>query len=126
MALRRQCRAPKPLFLLPDPLTRLARSVRMRHAGAMSEALRELIDIAGRHADGRRVRTAIPHVSIGRSEATTAPVAGVWGSGILFVLQGAKTVLIGDRALRYDPASYFIYTVETPTISRLMVGVSTV
>lgn len=92
----------------------------MRDAGAMSEALRELIDIAGRHADGRRVRTAIPHVSIGRSETTTAPVAGVWGSGILFVLQGAKTVLIGDRALRYDPASYFIYTVETPTISQIV------
>ncbi|MER8790117.1 AraC family transcriptional regulator [Mesorhizobium sp. M0983] len=44
----------------------------------------------------------------------------MWGSGILFVLQGAKTVLIGSRALRYKPASYFIYTVETPTISQIV------
>jgi AraC-like DNA-binding protein len=86
----------------------------------MSEALQELIDIAGRHARGRRTTTAIPRVSIGLSEIPTAPMAGVWGSGVLFVLQGAKTVLIGDRTLRYDPASYFIYTVDTPTISQLV------
>ena len=114
------CRAPEPISLLPNPIILLARPIRMRDAGAMIEALRELIEIAGRHANGRRAKTAIPHVSIGRSEATTSPVAGVWGSGILFVLQGAKTVLIGDRTLRYDPASYFIYTVETPTISQLV------
>ncbi|MER8552404.1 AraC family transcriptional regulator [Mesorhizobium sp. M1217] len=86
----------------------------------MSEALQELIEIAGRHARGRRTRTAVPGVSIGRSEVATAPLPGVWGSGILFVLQGAKTVLIGSRALRYKPASYFIYTVETPTISQIV------
>lgn len=120
MAYPWQRRAPKPLPLLPNPLTTVALRVWMRDARAMSEALRELIDIAGRHARGRRTATAIPRVSIGRSEVTTAPVAGVWGSGILFVLQGAKTVLIGDRALRYNPASYFIYTVETPTISQLV------
>lgn len=125
MALHWRCRAPEPLFLLPNPLTRLARCIWMRDAGAMSEALRELIDIAGRHAQGRRARTAIPRVSIGRSEATTTPVPGVWGSGILFVLQGAKTVLIGDRALRYDPASYFVYTVDTPTISQIVGATAT-
>ncbi|MER8427029.1 AraC family transcriptional regulator [Mesorhizobium sp. M0435] len=86
----------------------------------MNEALQELIEIAGRHARGRRTRTAVPRVSIGRSEVATAPLPGVWGSGILFVLQGAKTVLIGSRALRYNPASYFIYTVETPTISQIV------
>ncbi|MER8711767.1 AraC family transcriptional regulator [Mesorhizobium sp. M1295] len=86
----------------------------------MNEALQELIEIAGRHARGRRTRTAVPRVSIGRSEVATAPLPGVWGSGILFVLQGAKTVLIGSRALRYKPASYFIYTVETPTISQIV------
>ncbi|MER9051176.1 AraC family transcriptional regulator [Mesorhizobium sp. M0142] len=86
----------------------------------MNEALQELIEIAGRHARGRRTRTAVPRVSIGCSEVATAPLPGVWGSGILFVLQGAKTVLIGSRALRYKPASYFIYTVETPTISQIV------
>ena len=120
MEQHRKRRAPEPLSLLPNPLTMVARRVGMRDARAMSEPLRELIDIAGRHARGRRTATAIPRVSIGRSEVTTAPLAGVWGSGILFVLQGAKTVLIGDRSLRYNPASYFIYTVDTPTISQLV------
>lgn len=86
----------------------------------MSEALDELIDIADRHARGRRTKTAIPRVSIGRSEVVTVPLPGVWGSGILFVLRGAKTVLVGDRTLRYNPASYFIYTVDTPAISQII------
>ncbi|TPN67069.1 AraC family transcriptional regulator, partial [Mesorhizobium sp. B1-1-5] len=39
----------------------------------MREALLELIAIAGRHAHGRRTRTAIPRVTIGRSEVPTPP-----------------------------------------------------
>ncbi|RUU49030.1 AraC family transcriptional regulator, partial [Mesorhizobium sp. M2C.T.Ca.TU.002.02.1.1] len=37
----------------------------------MNEALQELISIAGRHANGRRTKTAIPRVTIGRSEVPT-------------------------------------------------------
>jgi AraC-like DNA-binding protein len=86
----------------------------------MSAALRELIEIANRHARGRRTRTAIPGVSISRSEAATPSEPGLCEPSALFVLQGAKSMLIGDRALRYDPASYFIYAVDTPAAGQLL------
>lgn len=86
----------------------------------MSEVLKELLEIAGRHAHGRRTKTAIPRVLISRSEAPTPPLPGVCEPAALFVLQGVKSVLIGDRALRYDPASYFIYALETPATGQII------
>ncbi|KRB19348.1 MULTISPECIES: AraC family transcriptional regulator [Mesorhizobium] len=86
----------------------------------MEEVLRELIGIAGRHAHGRRTKTAIPRVTIGRSEVATPPLPELCQPTALFVLQGTKTVLIGDRTLRYGAGSYFIYAVETPATSQLL------
>lgn len=86
----------------------------------MEEVLQELIAIAGRHAHGRRTRTAIPRVSIGRSEIATPPLPELCQPTALFVLQGTKTVLIGDRTLRYGAGSYFVYAVETPATSQLI------
>jgi AraC-like DNA-binding protein len=86
----------------------------------MTEVLAELLDIAARHACGRRTKTAIPRVAISRSQDPTPPVAALCEPAALFVLQGAKSVLIGDRTLRYDPASYYVYTVETPAVGQLI------
>lgn len=38
----------------------------------------------------------------------------------LFVLQGTKSVLIGERTLRYQAGSFFVYAVETPATSQLI------
>jgi AraC-like DNA-binding protein len=92
----------------------------MRNAEKMSQALEELLEIAGRHARGRRTKTAIPRVLISRSGAPTPPLPGLCEPAALLVLQGVKSVLIGDRALRYDPASYFIYAVETPATGQVI------
>ncbi|TJV45748.1 MAG: AraC family transcriptional regulator [Mesorhizobium sp.] len=86
----------------------------------MEETLQELIAIAGRHAHGRRTKTAIPRVSVGRSEVATPPLPELCQPTALFVLQGTKTVLIGDRTLRYGAGSYFVYAVETPATSQLI------
>jgi len=86
----------------------------------MEDALQELIAIAGRHAHGRRTKTAIPRVTIGRSAVPTPPLPELCQPTVLFVLQGAKTVLIGDRTLRYGAGSYFVYAVETPATSQLI------
>ncbi|PBC04646.1 AraC family transcriptional regulator [Mesorhizobium sp. WSM3860] len=86
----------------------------------MNEALQELIAIAGRHARGRRTRTAVPRVTIGRSEVPTPPLPELCQPTALFVLQGTKSVLIGDRTLRYSAGSCFVYAVETPATSQLI------
>jgi AraC-like DNA-binding protein len=113
-------RAPETLSILPDPLTGLHARVWRSNAGAMIQALQELLEIASRHARGRRTRTAIPGVSISRSEGPTPPQPSLCEPAALFVLQGAKSVLIGDRALRYDQASYFIYAVDTPAVGQVV------
>jgi AraC-like DNA-binding protein len=107
-------------LILPNPLTQLRSPGRMRDAGPMSQVLEELLEIAGCHARGRRIKTAIPRVSISRSEIPTPPLVSLCEPAALFVLQGVKSVLIGDRVLRYYPASYFIYAVEMPATGQVI------
>lgn len=57
---------------------------------------------------------------ISRSEAPTLSQPRLCEPSALFVVQGAKSVLIGDRVLRYAPGNYFIYAVETPAIGQLL------
>jgi AraC-like DNA-binding protein len=85
----------------------------------MRPVLQELIEIAERHARGRRTETALPRVLISRSEAATPPEPTLCEPAALFVLQGSKTVLIGNRVLRYGPGDHFIYTVQTPATGQV-------
>jgi AraC-like DNA-binding protein len=86
----------------------------------MHPILQDLIEIAGRHARGRRTTTPIPRVLISRGEAPTPPEQTLCEPAALFVLQGSKTVLIGDQVLRYDPGHHFIYTVQTPATGQVV------
>jgi AraC-like DNA-binding protein len=76
--------------------------------------LSPLRELAARHARGRQTETAIPRVAIHTGYETTKPQAGIYGPALCLVLQGAKEVTIGDRRLRYDPASYFVASLELP------------
>ena len=73
-----------------------------------------------RHARGRRTTTAIPRVLISRSETPTSPEPTLAEPAALFVLQGSKTVLIGDQMLSYDPGHHFVYTVQTPATGQIV------
>jgi len=86
----------------------------------MRPVLQDLIETAGRHARGRRTTTAIPRVLISRSETPTPPEPRLCEPAALFVLQGSKTVLIGDRILRYDSGHHFVYTVEVPATGQVV------
>jgi AraC-like DNA-binding protein len=81
----------------------------------MQEQLTRLCSLAGRHGDGRSTATPIPRVAIHQArETTTRAMPGVFEPMLCMVLQGAKEVMIGERRLRYDPASYFIASLELP------------
>lgn len=80
----------------------------------MHEQMSQLRTLASRHATGPRTETAIPRLVISTSRATTAIQSGVFEPMFCLVLQGAKEVTIGERKLRYDPASYFIATLDVP------------
>ena len=80
----------------------------------MADQLRQLRDIALRHADGRRTQTAVPRLVISLGHQATRPVPSLYEPMLCVVLQGAKEVIIGERRLRYDPATYFIGALELP------------
>ena len=81
---------------------------------SMRDALDQIRDIVDRHAAHPRRSGVLPRVALYRDEAAPQPVSGVYLPMMALILRGAKEIAIGDRRLRYDPASYFIATVELP------------
>src|SRR5277367_3639412 len=86
----------------------------------MREPLTHLCELVERHAVGRRMQTPIPRVIIGLSREKTGILPGLYEPMLCLVLQGAKEVMIGDRRLRYDPASYFIASMELPVSGQIV------
>ena len=80
----------------------------------MQDTLDKLRDIVDRHAGRPRQASVLPRVALYKDEAAPQPVSGVYLPMMALILSGAKEIAIGDRRLRYDPASYFIATVELP------------
>ncbi len=80
----------------------------------MRDTLGQIRDIVDRHAVRPRQPSALPRVALYKDEAAPQPVSGVYLPMMALILRGAKEIAIGDRRLRYDPASYFIATVELP------------
>jgi AraC-like DNA-binding protein len=113
---------PDRIDLLPDsirkrpaePVAGLAFRTGRHDVAVMHEQLARMRAIAQRHADGARRETILPRVALHVGCMTTSPTPGVYVPALCLVLQGAKQVMIGDRILRYDPASYFIATIDLP------------
>jgi AraC-like DNA-binding protein len=80
----------------------------------MHEQLTAMCALVERHADANRRETIVPRMSIHLGRAPTRPAPTLYQPMLCLVLQGAKQVMIGDRLLRYDPAGYFIASVELP------------
>ena len=83
----------------------------------MHDTIVELRRLALKHAKSRETETVIPRVSISRCdhcETTTGPMPAVCEPMVCLILQGAKCILIGDKALHYDQPSYFISTIDVP------------
>jgi AraC-like DNA-binding protein len=86
----------------------------------MDEQLNQLRAVAARHVAGPTTETPIPRVAISTGRQTTAPLPSLYNPMLCVVLQGAKEVMIGNRLLRYDTASYFIASVELPASGRVV------
>jgi len=108
------CGMRDPRENLPDPISHLVLSDGPTHVVCMDEMLDRLCTIVDRHAAGRYQPSALPRVALYKDGAAPQPVAGVYQPMTALIVSGAKEIAIGDRRLRYDPASYFIATVELP------------
>jgi hypothetical protein len=81
----------------------------------MQTVLEELRRLAA-HAENRRTETGIPRVAMVQGEDSPARTGGLYDPMINLILQGSKSMTVGDQTLHYDPASYFVMSVDLPAV----------
>jgi AraC-like DNA-binding protein len=81
----------------------------------MMSPLQELRDLAA-HAGNRRTETGIPRVAMVQGKIPEYLLAAVYDPMINLILQGSKSMTVGSRTLHYDPATYFVMSVDLPAV----------
>jgi AraC-like DNA-binding protein len=81
----------------------------------MQNDLDELRRLAA-HAQNRRTETGIPRVAMVQGEIAQHQLAALYDPMINLILQGSKSMTVSDQTLHYDPASYFVMSVDLPAI----------
>ncbi|WP_202424365.1 AraC family transcriptional regulator [Duganella levis] len=67
-------------------------------------------------AENRRTETGIPRVAMVQGEIPEHLLAAVYDPMINLILTGSKTMTVGDRTFHYDPATYFVMSVDLPAV----------
>jgi len=81
----------------------------------MEEQLRELRLLTAA-AENRRTETGIPRVAMVQGSIPEHQLSAVYEPMVNLILTGRKTMTVGDRTLRYDPATYFVMSVDLPAV----------
>lgn len=81
----------------------------------METALEELRRLAS-SAENRRTETGIPRLAMVQGKIPEHDLAAVYDPMINLILRGSKSMTVGDRTLHYDPATYFVMSVELPAL----------
>jgi AraC-like DNA-binding protein len=82
---------------------------------SMNTQLIELRTLTAK-AENRRTETGIPRVAMVQGEIPEHMLAAVYDPMINLILQGSKSLTVGDRTLHYDPATYFVMSIELPAV----------
>lgn len=70
----------------------------------MDTQLQELRKLAA-HADNRRTETGIPRVTMVQGKVPEHALVAVYEPMVNVILTGSKSMNVGGRTLRYDPAT---------------------
>lgn len=89
----------------------------------MNTQLTELRALAA-GAENRRTETGIPRVAMVQGAVPEHLLAAVYDPMINLILRGSKSMTVGDRTLRYDPATYFVMSIELPAVGTVHPAVS--
>lgn len=81
----------------------------------MNTQLNELRALTA-NAENRRTETGIPRVAMVQGVIPEHMLAAVYDPMINLILQGSKSLTVGDRTLHYDPATYFVMSIELPAV----------
>ncbi len=80
---------------------------------SVKKQLDELRRLASR-AENRRTPTGIPRVAMVQGPIPEHELAAVYEPMVNLILQGSKSLTVGDRTLHYDPATYFVMSIDLP------------
>lgn len=75
------------------------------------DALRRLI---ARHCPDGRLQTAIPRVTLVRSDVATMPIGNTYRPVLCIVAQGEKRALIGEKIFEYGSGKYLVVSMDMP------------
>jgi AraC-like DNA-binding protein len=81
----------------------------------MEQQLHELRALAS-SAVNKRTETGIPRVAMVQGEIPEHRLAAVYDPMVNLILTGSKTMTVGDRTFHYDPATYFVMSVDLPAV----------
>ncbi|RYG85150.1 MAG: AraC family transcriptional regulator [Alphaproteobacteria bacterium] len=84
----------------------------------MEMQLAELRSLTAR-AENRRTETGIPRVAMVQGAIPEHQLAAVYEPMINLILSGWKTMTVGEQTLRYDPATYFVMSVDLPAVGAI-------
>ena len=84
-------------------------------------ALAELRRLAA-HAENRRTETGIPRLAMVQGCIPEHALAAVYDPMINLILQGSKSMTVGEQTLHYDPATYFVMSVDLPALGTVHPG----
>lgn len=79
----------------------------------MEDQLEELRALVAK-AKNQRTETGIPRVAMVQGAIPEHELAAVYDPMVNLILQGSKSITIGDRTLHYDPATYFVMSIDLP------------
>ncbi|WP_101675458.1 AraC family transcriptional regulator [Alloalcanivorax mobilis] len=89
----------------------------------MNDSLNELRALAA-HAQNRRTETGIPRVAMVQGAIPEHHLAAVYDPMINLILQGNKSMTVGGQTLHYNPATYFVMSVDLPAAGVVRPAVS--
>jgi AraC-like DNA-binding protein len=104
-----------PPPFLPIPAFQLAKPAWCVSYVRMENALNELRRLAA-GAENRRTETGIPRVAMVQGDIPEHALAAVYQPMINLILQGGKSMTVGEKTLHYDPATYFVMSVDLPAV----------
>ena len=99
--------------ILPIPAFTLPAEPKLRFNPSMENQLNELRSLTALPKN-RRTETGIPRVAMVQGVIPEHQLAAVYDPMVNLILRGGKTLTVGGRSLHYDPATYFVMSVDLP------------
>ena len=63
-----------------------------------------------------RTETGIPRIAMVQGKIPEHRLSAIYDPMVNLILTGAKTMTVGDRMFHYDPATYFVMSVDLPAV----------